>query len=197
MIALVCTVILTFVGVVGIIVAICTLSKIGDQAQKTAEAAKATRDSVEAIKKQSEIMVNAERAWIDGAFVKHENVGVVRYLFAVTNHGKTPARMLGYDVYHGPLDEGADFSNETLSNHFFKEAHLLVGGGETKKITENFNMDDIFANPNVQMRGAFRVIIRYRDIVGADPQPHETMLHYIYNLLLSHLTPVYEHDKYT
>lgn len=61
-IALVCTILLTIAGIVGIIVAICTLYKIRDQATETAKSAKAAADSVKAIDRQADIMERQTRA---------------------------------------------------------------------------------------------------------------------------------------
>jgi hypothetical protein len=59
---LVCTILLTIAGIVGIIVAICTLYKIRDQATETAKSAKAAADSVKAIDRQADIMERQTRA---------------------------------------------------------------------------------------------------------------------------------------
>jgi len=115
-IALVCTVLLTFAGIAGIIVAICTLFKIRDQAIETAKSAKATADSVEAINRQADIMerqtkatedaakaallnaqavLDSERPWLVVTPVKNEALpGRYYYFFRVTNKGRTPAKLI-------------------------------------------------------------------------------------------------------
>ena len=156
-------------------------------------AAESARDSAKAL-------VNSERAWIDGEIIgkKIPGVGLIHYSLKLTNHGKTAARVLGYDVQQGFLSEGADFSNETPTTHFSEEAHLLIGSTETETIRDDWNMEDIYANPpDVLSRGAFRVTIRYRDIVGVNSNVHETKLHFVYKVFFAELTPMYEYNEYT
>lgn len=155
--------------------------------------------TLRSIERQTDALIASERARIGGEVTGHKIAGTVRYALTVTNHGKTPARMFGYDFQYGLLSEGAEFSNKSLSTHFSEEAYLLIGGGETKTIRDDFDMDDIFANRNGELRGAFQVTIKYFDMVsdGMEQKVHETSLAYVYNLVLSALTPMHEHNKYT
>jgi len=144
-------------------------------------------------------IINSERAWIDGEVVKTERIGVIRHALKVTNHGKTPARIIGYDFQHGVLEEGPDFSSGTLSTHFSEEAYLLLGSGETKTVRDDFDMADIFSSLNVNSMGTFRVTIKYFDIVseGVERKVRETCLVYLYKPFLSALAPLYERNQYT
>jgi len=64
-------------GIVGIIVAICTLFKIRDQARETAKSAKATADSVEAINRQAAIMERQTKATEDSVKAASDNTKVL------------------------------------------------------------------------------------------------------------------------
>lgn len=102
-IALVCTVILTLVGVGGVFIAIGTLSKIKVQAIETARSAKAAADSVEAINRQAGIMERqfsiSHRPWVtvsggiktNGPLVFDNSGAHVSISYLVRNGGIAPA----------------------------------------------------------------------------------------------------------
>lgn len=212
--------VLALVGIVGICVAIKTLralkiqsvimrrqtKHIARQALSMRRQTTHLRNSVIAAKTSADAallnvqaIINSERAWIDGEVVKTERIGVIRHALKVTNHGKTPARIIGYDFQHGVLEEGPDFSSGTLSTHFSEEAYLLLGSGETKTVRDDFDMADIFSSLNVNSMGTFRVTIKYFDIVseGVERKVRETCLVYLYKPFLSALAPLYERNQYT
>ena len=61
--------VLSVIGIAGIIVAICTLKIIGRQTEATEKAAEAALSNAQAV-------INSERAWIDGEIIHREQVGI-------------------------------------------------------------------------------------------------------------------------
>jgi hypothetical protein len=87
--SLVFTAILTLVGIVGIIVAICTLKIIERQTKATETAANAAKDSADAL-------VGAERPWLIPSIKKPFSLtdGKRRIDWLITNTGRTTARIV-------------------------------------------------------------------------------------------------------
>jgi hypothetical protein len=161
------------------------------------ESAEATKIAAEAAKLSAEALINSERAWIDGELVR-ETFPAVRYRLKITNHGKTPARMLGFEIDCGCLSEGTEFSREGLSHNYAGKLHFLLGADKSRLLeeVEPLNMHVIFGGCLVA--GAYCVTIRYADVVteGQNTQARETSFIYYCRFLLS-LERISDYDKYT
>jgi len=160
--------------------------------------AKATKIAAEAAKLSAEALINSERAWIDGELVR-ETFPAVRYRLKITNHGKTPARMLGFEIDCGCLSEGTEFSRGGLSHHYAGKLHFLLGADKVRLLeeVEPLNMHVIFGGcPGA---GAYCVTIRYADVVteGQNIQARETSFIYYCRFLLDSLERISDYDKYT
>jgi hypothetical protein len=196
-----------------------TLGAINDQAELMKRQAKATEDAVtatrdnaiaakdgaeaakanaEAAKASADVLFNSERAWIDGELIR-ETFPAVRYRLKITNHGKTPARMLGFEIDCGCLSEGTEFSRERFSNRSAGKLHFLLGADKSRMLeeVEPLNMHVIFGG--CLGAGAYCVTIRYADVVAEDrkSQIRETSFIYYCRFLLDSLERISDYDKHT
>jgi hypothetical protein len=200
-------------------VGVLTFWAIRYQARETALAAKATQKATEGIGKQVEIMerqtrateiaasaahdsadalINSERAWIDGELIR-ETFPTVRYRLKIVNHGKTPARMLSFEINCGCLSEGTEFSPQRLSIHNTGKLHFLLGTDKSRLLeeVEPLNMHVVFGG--CSEAGAYCVTVRYADVVAKyqKAQDRETSFVYYCRFLLDSLERLSEYDKYT
>lgn len=191
-VALVCTVVLSLVGISGIIVAICTLKIIGRQTT--------------AIEEQTKALTNSERAWIHADFIRREIMGVTLYSLVITNQGKTPAQIFDYHIWHGLLTEGVPFAKEKLTTHFSEDSHIFIGGGQTETLRNDFRLEDLFiledSKPAASAgfpQGAFCITVNYGDVVTekAKRKEHRTSFVYLVNLTFSTLTRIAQYNDYT
>jgi len=145
---------------------------------------------------QADALVNSERAWIDGELVR-ETFPAVRYRLKIVNHGKTPARMLSFEINCGCLSE-TDFSPQSLSMRQTGKFHFLLGADKSRvpEEVEPLNTHVIFGGcPDA---GAYCVKIRYADVVVKDreAQERETSFVYYCRYLLDSLERVSQYDEY-
>jgi hypothetical protein len=171
--------------------------------RETRKSADAALLNAKVASQQMAALIASERAWIDGEFIKHEVIGVVRYSLKVTNQGKTPAQIFGYDIWHGLLTEGVEFSREKLTTHFSESKYVFIAGGATMTLRDDFDIDDLFtldsgvaAKAEGIQKGAFCVVIKYGDVLS-ERQEHETSFVYFYDLFFSTIVRIAEQNKYT
>lgn len=167
----------------------------------------ATHANAIAARDNAKALIASERAWLHGDLVKREILtGVTpRYSLVVTNQGKTPAQVLGYDVWHGLLTEGAPFSKDRLQ-HFSESKEISIGGNQTETLRDDFNLDDFFtfesgdtASSRGIPKGAVCIAIRYADVVTEGPQKrqHQTSFVYECDLFLARITRIAQYNEYT
>jgi hypothetical protein len=181
-----------------VLVGICTFIAIWYQAVKTRDAAEATQRSATAARDSVDALINSERAWIDGELIRNTNV-VKRYLLKITNHGKTPAQVYGYEVSWGLLVDGTEFSLKGLNNKLARNVHVFLASGDNN-ILQEFNLDEMFAGSDGTEKGAFCVKIRYGDVITKgqkDLEPHETSFVCLYVTLVEYLERIAWENKYT
>jgi hypothetical protein len=134
--AVIANYLLVLVGIVGTIVAICTLKKIERQTKAGEDAAKAAKDGAEAALKQADNIVASERAWV---LVAPEYDLQFPYFIKLvaTNHGRSPAEVIWYDARKPTLKVGEELPS--ISPHWkgdrqFAHHHWIPPG---KSMDEN------------------------------------------------------------
>jgi hypothetical protein len=98
----VCSLVLAFVGIGGVIVAVCTLKKVELQTEATKDAANAARDSAEGARLNAQAVINAERGRLLFEIEKRQDAtfpGVGVFSVFAVNYGRVPAQILGYAPY--------------------------------------------------------------------------------------------------
>lgn len=188
--------------------ALVTLVVVMVQTRATAKAAKAASDAASAarlgveaanrqataIEAQTGGMIASERAYVDGYLVECNQLSIRSYALRIKNHGKTAARISGYDVRSGCLTAGGLLSPEELRQSDSVNFETLLGGGETEDLERDIRMDQLFESCDVQ-KGAYYVRIRYIDmIVGKE---HETSFLYTYDPLLNVPERISAENRYT
>ena len=166
-VALVCTILLTVVGIVGIGVGICTLRHIARQALSMRRQTTLLRKSANAAKASADALIKSERARLVAEFVQKaalfgqqwhrlEPYGGVSmsidevlvgkhlaYELKITNIGRTPGEIFQFEIGWGALNEGHPFSPECLSSKHTESINGFLGGGEAR-VFYAFNSHDIF-----------------------------------------------------
>jgi hypothetical protein len=174
------------VGFLGTIAAIWTLIPVkrqGKDIKTTAEAALLNAKAV----------VNAERAWIDAELIQKISIGVTRYELQITNQGKTPARLSGYEINYGRTGEDGTWSMGTLKGKFSKRIEIFLGS-ERSTTLPDFDIGKMFAEltdsyPEA-MTGFIFFTINYADVVGSESDQvggRKTFFGYKFNILLGSL----------
>lgn len=161
---------------------------------------KATEISAEATKETVKALINTERAWIEGEIVKNKTFPAYCYI-AITNHGKTPARLFGYAMSFGFIAEGTKFSVDRLSGQRTENFHVFVGSGGERNLYD-FKIDDLFSGKNDEDNGTGYVVVRisYADVVSQGKTPddvHETSFVYTYLPLVASIERISALSKYT
>jgi hypothetical protein len=159
--------------------------------------------TLKTIQKQTILLINSERAWVDGEFIKRTNLGVTRYVLKITNHGKTPAEIFSYEIRSGFLNVGTEFSPTNLSNVSIQNLHVFLGSDKGEELKE-FNLDEMFADEgdttNGTQAGAICVKIRYADVVTQvrpSQDVRETSFVYYCRPLLSSLDRISIENRYS
>jgi len=160
------------------------------------------RGQNKAIKASSDALVNSERAWIDGTF-GWSNL-VKRLVLNITNHGKTPAHLHGYEIGIGWFaKKGEQRGPRDLHLHKFEVENLdiLLGSGEKKEgihlldPIRDFADDALSGKENVLIY----VKVKYWDTVTVGDKsraPRETSFVYTYNLLTTAMQRLPQYTEY-
>ena len=206
MITALATLALAVIGAITATAAIRTLRAIEGQTGELQESISVARTSATAAKASADALIASERAWIDVEFTQYVTIGVVRYRLTAKNHGKTPAQIIAYDIWHGLLIEGTAFSRDKLTTHFNESKHVFIGGGETLTLREDFDLDDLFttvsgdrAKDQGMAQGAFCIKLSYEDVVSEnmDRHAHYTSSVYFCDLFFSTTNRLAQYNKYT
>lgn len=204
-IGLVCTVLLTITGIVGIVIAICTLYKIGDQAEETAKSAKAAADTVEAVNRQAGIMERQTKAAEDAAIAAKDNAEAARksaeafitesrpwlllhknirpddphskwqFRIKIQNFGKTPAKLIAYQAEMQMGDRSAP-PDEMIFEKQRPFDSIILPQGEF--VDQDFSaMGNDFGKAHAGEKYLWLCgLVRYEDVFESnEPRLHETM----------------------
>ena len=200
-VGMICTLALTVVGIVGICVAVKTLKAVKRQADIMERQTAATEIAANAAKASADALINTESAWIDGEILKNENI-VTRCVLRITNHGRTTAHLISYQISSGFLTEGKVFSPDNLDSSHTQNLYALLGSDKNLDL-EVFNVDDLFGNRGIHdadNKGVICVTVKYVDVVvggRANAAPRETSFVYYYSPLVSHLERISVYNNYT
>jgi len=182
-VALLCTILLTVAGVIGIIVAICTLRTL----EKQAEAAKISAD---AAKLNAQAVINSERAWIEidlGAPEPEEpdengDDDYSRYSIQVENRGRTVAHIK--DCLIGSRAFGGEIRFEEVGYRSLRVFSLLGSNQRrsagTVSFWDEFSRDDWAAIQSETKSAVVRITVKYRDAVNAS-ESRETSVVFTWN----------------
>jgi hypothetical protein len=193
------------VAIWGILVARSTLHAIRWQAEETAKATQAMRDSIplqtkaaEAASLNAQAVINAERAWVDADMFK-AGVGF-KYVVRVTNHGKSLARVVGFTLsYASYAAEVTELPASALRS--LVEARMpgqILAAGTVNApifefdISQYMSDDDRVGNTTA----VFQARIEYQDIFD-DKIGHTTEVVYSYKRSDSALAYLANYTKYT
>jgi hypothetical protein len=124
----------------------------------------ATKDNARAAVLNAQAVISAERAWIEAELERDKTI----YLLKITNQGKTPAWIEGYDIYQGPLEEGRPFDLGRLSTKTVNIGALL-GTDRAFEPKPQFS----FQGEQQGAKLAFCIKVRYRDVLDR-PKPEES-----------------------
>ena len=187
-----------------------TLSAIKDQAKENqrqfekqlkvaADAAEAARQSADAAKVSSQIILNAERAWI---LVELERTGVGHdYNLKVTNWGKTPAIITSYGFRTDGVPIEIKELPENLSFVARQNQNIIIRGGGDSKILDHFEMSHYMSEwwQDIQVgrrTGIFAVTVEYWDVLKGI-KPHEAQVVYSYKVSESRLVILPKYTQHT
>jgi hypothetical protein len=139
------------------IVGVPSLVFLGIQMNASVQAARASTDSANAL-------VATERAWLDGQLTGVVKVGVALYQLEITNRGKSPARLLSYEMNYGCCIKGdyVDVLKGIGGSSYPMKA--LLGAQENRPIGEPIRLKAVFED--CERWGVCRVTIRYADVIS-------------------------------
>jgi hypothetical protein len=183
--------ILMGVGIIGTILAIITLIYIGGQAKDASTALGHTQMSAEAAKisadaalLNAQAIINSERAWVTAGL---EWVVGNTYAMNLTNHGRTPAYVIGYHVFVAcpPVTPSISKFPETHQiTSFGRDLNLFLVSGRTYRVDERFELleyfgpqiwDEVLAGTKTAI---FKIVITYQNLITKDQ--HSTEIVYSY-----------------
>jgi len=165
---------LFIVGVIGTIVAVCTLRDIQKQTQNTRTIADAALLNAQAI-------INSERPWVLVTAVRSEKIG--NFLIRATIKGRTPARITEIYSQRTFIDQPDNLPpSPKYETPVIAPKEPLLGDGESFKIAEvkpNILVDEEWKakHPNFAPYQflCFYGIVRYEDCLATDEKRrHET-----------------------
>ena len=201
-----------------IIIAAITACFIGWQARETRRAADAAQRSTAAL-------INSERAWVvpeliphsyqgkDGRWYRQDHVPLTTeevlvgshllYSLKLTNMGRTPAQILGFEMRYTCLPEGVrdlptDPSGEAVEYHEFH--HLLRGEGNAIEVglpvvDAGLHMRDSWdAIRKLEKTAVFHGSVKYRHMFSTTEDSHADFC-YVYSVQLNRLSSVGRHTR--
>lgn len=175
-------------GVIGIIIAIGTLTSIKEQAQSAQIAAEASKASAETALKNVQLLVNTERAIIgldlvnpttyidpetgeECSGVQLEDYG--RYGISAMNHGRTVARITCYKIW-SDCSKHEEFNQDRFKLRFESNDQELLGANKTL-ILGNFEFGDLFTEDEWESvrsgtkNAMVRIDATYQDVLKDGP----------------------------
>jgi hypothetical protein len=175
--------VLVMVGFCGTLFALWSLFTLREQTSEI-------RKGSDIAKASSDALVNSERAWIDGMFVLNTTL-VTRIALNITNHGKTPAHLHGYEVGIGWFAKtGEQRGPHDLHLHTFvvENIDILLGKGEKKEGIHLLDPIRDFADEALSGKETVLIYgkVKYWDTVTVGDKsraPRETSFVYTYHLI--------------
>jgi hypothetical protein len=165
------------------------------------QSAKAAEEASIATKVNAQALINSERAWLvvelvplaaryDNRWHRIESYGPVamsmeeilaghhlRYKLRITNMGRTPAQVLGFEVEYSCLPKGAPFlyQGSTKSEGSYRPFDQLLGGGgefvdveEPLVDLEEYMKSDIEAIRTLEKTAVLHGAVRYRHMFSTN-----------------------------
>jgi len=191
-----------------VIVGVVTAGVIWFQSWATLRAARATERMIEPTAKSAEAAllnaqaaINAERAWL---LVTMERKATDYYALVVTNHGRTPAEILGLqrvENFPEKTDDLPDAPNYGLPTEFLHRRILVpneVWIYETTSLGQVVPADTLPDISNSRRRYYQYGVVRYRDALSGTE--HETRFSFMFSPTLQNWIvngPTREYTKYT
>ena len=170
-----------------------------------------TKTSAEAALLNARSLRNSERAWVDGELTRElpdsnpgwEDFTGSDYALKVTNHGRTPAFIIEWDIGMTVTGNHQKVKPEEITERFNRPLHFLLLPNETKFV-DKFDMKDYFGEEwgNILVganKGVVHVIIRYSDVVsGLGEKPSGTTeFVYAYRIHKIKFTRIDTFNKFT
>jgi hypothetical protein len=165
----------------------------------------ATVQSVAATR-SAEALINSERAWVDGEFVKPEAtkdwlepdkvnpyISDPGYELKISNRGRTPAQIQSWELEtlsHRSAPGGKQ--SERLTEHrTTRNLYALLSSGGTIRTEARIEPGPYTGN----LTGTFKVTIHYLDLVTGSLRPHKTV--FVYQAERGHLERISVCNEYT
>jgi len=211
---------------------ILTLLAVAEQARESAKATQAVRDSLphqeraaKAAVRNAEALINAERAWIipelkclctqraDNRWYKADGVTPctteevlrgehLKYILKLTNMGRTPANVTGFQITYTLLPEGVrDLLPAAGNDATYREVNRFVAAGESGEILEpvidvgEYTRGHWLPIRALEETAVFHGWVKYRHMFSAKEDQADFC--YVYTVSLNHLSAVTKHTKYT
>jgi hypothetical protein len=153
------------------------------------------RRTVEATKKNAEVLIASERAWMDATFVRISLPdGADRYQLKITNHGRTPAHFLSYMV--GTL-HNLSHSREPKADDYIRQWILPYGTLAGADYAQQ--MEQPIIEPETGKNTVYHVVLRYFDLVTVNSGGpiHETSFTCVYLFEQRKLDRIPADNRYT
>jgi hypothetical protein len=172
------------------------------QTQILNKSAKAAQKAAEAALLNAQAVINSERAWIDGEIIHREQLGIHFYALNVSNHGKTPAKLLTYEVRWGCLPDSVPFSPQSLNKSTIEKLNRLFGSSGPYRVGDWFRIDQMFAElpdtSDMETRVLYTTIL-YEDVFATlgKREVHKTTFVYYCSPLLDSLERQSTYDDYS
>jgi hypothetical protein len=214
-----------------VIVATLTALFIASQARETARATQAVRDSLphqeqaaRAALRNAEALINAERAWIipelkclctqrddnrwykpDGSALTMEEVlrgKHLKYILKLTNMGRTPANVTGFQITYTLLPEGVrDLPPDARGDSTYRGVNKFVAAGESGEIFEPIIDVGTYTTGHwlpiraLEETAVFHGWVKYRHMFSTEEDQADFC--YVYTVSLNRLSAVGKYTKYT
>ena len=191
--------ILMILGIVGAIIAFVTLGFIYWQSKDTQRAlhwakrsAIAAKKSADAALLNAQAIVNAERAWIDGAFKKvkdndagWEDITSFPHQLRIINRGRTPAYIAAVELEWGAVGLELTTLPDYLGNKSIQEINIFLPPSRIPRKVTVLDMASAVSNSDWlkilagQKTGVVKAVIKYWDVISRENR--ETSLVYSYS----------------
>jgi hypothetical protein len=210
------------VGIIAAFVAYSTLQDIKRQTTNLVNVSAAARASADAAMLNAQLMINAERAWIEVDLVApttqiDEDTGeeVIaaagtandpdRYGLRIANHGRTVARIIRFRIWHDSFPGKFDPKTNRFQTCREVPRHLLLAAGNNSVLTD-FDIGPLYSDWETISKGEatamLRIDVQYEDIIRGDAidtprDPHNTTAIFRYDREHESLGRLAQYNSYT
>jgi hypothetical protein len=163
------------------------------------DSAVATNANAKAALLNAQAVINSERAWIDGEILHKKQLNIHAYSLHISNHGKTPAKLLSYEIRWGYEIEDQSIYSESLNSNGPETLNRLFGTSGSSRIGDWFRIDSMFSEEPETSEMETKILwttILYQDVVGGN-EVHKTTFVYRCRPLLDVLERRSVYDDYT